>query len=189
MRHSDGSVRLVYFGISFFVPEEETEITVEDVGTPAYRAPELASQATYDPFAADVWSLGVCLYCTLFGELPFLANTLHEQQHLVATAELTFPPDANQDAVDLISKMMMKDPMDRIALEDIWAHPYLVKSQSSRRLGTKSDSLIFKSLSSSDRQNSITRVSRGSMRGSRGQKSSGAKPKPKGKVGKSLLRP
>jgi serine/threonine protein kinase len=188
MRHSDGSVRLVDFGISVFVPEDQVEITVEDVGTPAYRAPELASHESYDPFAADIWALGVCLYCTLFGELPFLANTLREQQQLVATAELTFPPDANQDAVDLISKMMMKVPDERIALEDIWAHPYLARSQSSRRLGTKSDSLIFKSLSSSDRQNSITRVSRGSMRNTRGLAAS-LQPRSKPKVGKSPLRP
>jgi len=40
-------------------------------GTPAFTAPELVSGNAADPFAADVWALGACLFCFIYGELPF----------------------------------------------------------------------------------------------------------------------
>jgi [calcium/calmodulin-dependent protein kinase] kinase len=40
-------------------------------GTPAFTAPELVSGNAADPFAADVWALGACLFCFIYGRLPF----------------------------------------------------------------------------------------------------------------------
>jgi len=40
-------------------------------GTPAFTAPELVSGTSSDPFAADVWAMGACLYCFIYGQLPF----------------------------------------------------------------------------------------------------------------------
>jgi [calcium/calmodulin-dependent protein kinase] kinase len=40
-------------------------------GTPAFTAPELVSGNAADPFAADVWALGGCLFCFIYGRTPF----------------------------------------------------------------------------------------------------------------------
>jgi [calcium/calmodulin-dependent protein kinase] kinase len=40
-------------------------------GTPAFTAPELVSGNAADPFAADVWALGACLFCFIYGRVPF----------------------------------------------------------------------------------------------------------------------
>lgn len=50
-------------------------------GTPAFTAPELVAGSGgggggeggggADPFAADVWAMGACLYCFIYGQLPF----------------------------------------------------------------------------------------------------------------------
>jgi len=40
-------------------------------GTPAFTAPELVAGESTDPFAADVWAMGACLYCFIYGQLPF----------------------------------------------------------------------------------------------------------------------
>lgn len=40
-------------------------------GTPAFTAPELVSGNAADPFAADVWALGGCLFCFIYGQVPF----------------------------------------------------------------------------------------------------------------------
>jgi serine/threonine protein kinase len=40
-------------------------------GTPAFTAPELVAGTSSDPFAADIWAMGACLYCFIYGHLPF----------------------------------------------------------------------------------------------------------------------
>ncbi len=44
-------------------------------GTPAFQAPEYVSGTAEDPFATDVWALAVCLYCFIYGMLPFQVST------------------------------------------------------------------------------------------------------------------
>ena len=165
MRHEDGTIRLVDFGNSLFVPEDKHLVPVEFVGTPAYNSPEMFTRKEYDPFAADVWALGITLYCVVFGKLPLLANTRAEQQRIVVEEQPTFPDDADPDVVDLIQKMLEKDPSKRITIEEIWDHPFLNLLRSSMKMILQQNSQIFKSLSALDRVNSIMRVSRGSLRG------------------------
>ena len=165
MRHEDGTIRLVDFGISLFVPEDRDLVPVESVGTPAYWAPELFTQTEYDPFVADVWALGVSLYCSMFGSVPFLGKSMYEQKQLILSEELRFPEGADSDAVDLIGKMLTKDPQQRITIDEIWSHSFLNQLRSSMKMVLKQNSQIFKSLSALDRKNSIMRVSRGSLRG------------------------
>ena len=47
-----------------------TDRTYTLVGTPAYTAPEVFLSTGYD-YAADYWSLGICLFEFLCGYLPF----------------------------------------------------------------------------------------------------------------------
>jgi serine/threonine protein kinase len=171
MRHEDGTIRLVDFGIALFVPEDQTEVPVEDVGTPAFMAPEMFTATVYDPFAADIWALGVALHMALFRKLPFPAEERYDLQHLITTSEPEFPGDGDPDAMDLIAKMLQKNPTDRIPVDDIFSHPY-VSPMSHGRLALPTDSQIFKSLSSRDRTQSIMRIS-GSLRGSGGSRGSG----------------
>ena len=47
------------------VPAAPLGLCREIVGTPTTMAPEVAQGAWHDPFAADAWSLGVCLLALL----------------------------------------------------------------------------------------------------------------------------
>ncbi len=47
-------------------------------GTPFYMAPEIIKELPYNPFPADIWSLGVIIFCMLFGFPPFHAEEENE---------------------------------------------------------------------------------------------------------------
>jgi len=69
-------------------------------GTPAFTAPELVSGNAADPFAADVWALGACLFCFIYGQLPFQGGSVMDVFKAIATTELELP-DEHQDQPQL----------------------------------------------------------------------------------------
>ena len=60
------------------------DIAYTNLGTPVTMAPEilLKDNVKYNS-KADLWSLGVCFYHMLFGDMPFDANTYEELQKKV----------------------------------------------------------------------------------------------------------
>jgi serine/threonine protein kinase len=80
--------------------------------------------------AIDVWALGVTLYCLLFGKTPFDAPNEYLLMQIIPTAEYEIPavlgsdkvPTVNgslevQDCLDLLRRLLEKDPTKRITLE------------------------------------------------------------------------
>ena len=54
-------------------------------------APEVHVSRQYDGFAADVWSLGVCLFAMVCGAVPFRAKDIEELSVAVLKCDLVFP--------------------------------------------------------------------------------------------------
>jgi len=46
---------------------KDEEFITDGSGTPTYMAPEVLSEKPYDPYAADIWSLGILLFTFLNG--------------------------------------------------------------------------------------------------------------------------
>ncbi|XP_007896091.1 testis-specific serine/threonine-protein kinase 2-like [Callorhinchus milii] len=94
-------------------------------GSPAYAAPEILNGEVYNPFKADIWSLGVILYLMVTGCMPFNDNDLSKLVKLQAQA-LKFPPTPCLTACcqNLIIKMIKKDPAERSSINNILAHPW-----------------------------------------------------------------
>merc|ERR1719274_239394 len=71
-----GVVKLIDFGLSHVyqrLPDGSVDRTtpLKDVcGSKSYAAPEVLGARGYDGFAADMWSLGVCLFAMLSGFFP-----------------------------------------------------------------------------------------------------------------------
>jgi serine/threonine protein kinase len=58
--------------------------------TPAFQPPEaLLGGAGEDPISADVWALGVCLYCFIYGRLPFRGSCLLDMSNAIRTEEVS----------------------------------------------------------------------------------------------------
>lgn len=101
----------------------------EQCGTPAYIAPEIISEGGYSGFAADIWSLGVLLYAMLCGTVPFKAQSMHELHHLIQGGSFEYPYNLmhvlSLEARDLINRMLIVNPKDRISISEILKHPWI----------------------------------------------------------------
>ncbi len=127
---SKGTAKLTDFGIGHTFQSAETVI-----GTPAYQAPELfEDEEEYEddinPTKEDVWSLGITLYETAFGVLPYSGSNLFEIVNDIKSRPLKFPEEHNrsEELLDLIVNMLRVDPNKRVSLEEVKKHPFIQKA-------------------------------------------------------------
>ncbi|KAI9143276.1 kinase-like domain-containing protein [Paraphysoderma sedebokerense] len=73
----DNVVKIVDFGVSEMF-DKGKDIVEKTAGSPAFLPPELCSNnpQSISGKAADIWSMGVTLYCLSFGKMPYTGSTL-----------------------------------------------------------------------------------------------------------------
>ena len=79
---------------------------------PYYFAPEFFTESLYDPFAGDIWALGVTLYQTLYGKLPFTGKNLSELARSIRNDPVTFPKSHQDNEVKKIAHKRNKTRVD-----------------------------------------------------------------------------
>jgi serine/threonine-protein kinase len=111
-----GRVKIVDFGIARAPGATAVTATGIAVGTPAYMAPEQARGEPIDA-RADLWALGVVLYESLTGRLPFPGDSI--SAILYAVVNRAPEPldrvrqDLPVDLVRIVNRALMKDPLAR----------------------------------------------------------------------------
>ena len=113
-------VKICDFGVSRFV--KSGQVINEQCGTPAYIAPEILLDKGYEGCYADLWSLGVLIYATITGTVPFTGNDLDELHSSIIAGEYTFPKYLSEEAKDLISRFLKLNPYSRIDIEAVENH-------------------------------------------------------------------
>lgn len=125
-----GHIRLIDFGISKQLEVNdgnEYETTGTVAGSPAYIAPEqLNKQRPQYGMAADWWSFGILLYEFLCGRTPFEDRNIMQMYKKIQTAEIKYErnPPLDPDAVDLMKKLLIRDPEKRIHFDEIQKHKF-----------------------------------------------------------------
>ena len=119
----DDVLKIVDFGVSEMFEKRSEMLTAKSAGSPAFLPPELcvAKHGDVSGKAADLWSMGITLYCLLFGQLPFqnpgvleLYESIQKDQlHLESQQELS------ESAKDVIRRLLEKDPNKRIKMEEL----------------------------------------------------------------------
>lgn len=131
---TNGNIKLADFGMAALQPAGHWLNT--SCGSPHYASPEIIYGRRYRGDKADIWSCGIILYAMLTGFLPFDGGDLTSTLRLVKKGVYVMPPGLSREAVDLIQRILQKNPEDRIDMESIWLHPLLMKYQVPRHAKT-----------------------------------------------------
>ncbi|KAK4239972.1 kinase-like domain-containing protein [Achaetomium macrosporum] len=125
----DDVLKIVDFGVSEMFEKAKDMRTTKSAGSPAFLPPELcvAKHGDVSGKAADIWSMGVSLYCLRYGRIPFERETVFEMYEAIRTETPKLPPDENPDFVDLMAKLLEKDPERRIKMAELREHPWVTK--------------------------------------------------------------
>ena len=81
---------------------------------------------TYNLFLYHLFQ-GVILYEMLLGASPFTEGDRVRLREQIITADYVFPPQPkiSEEARDLIQKLLVVDPEERLSSEQILRHPWL----------------------------------------------------------------
>ncbi|GAA3910153.1 serine/threonine-protein kinase [Actinoplanes auranticolor] len=113
--------KVVDFGISALIGQRDAAPDGSLLGTPAYLAPERLGGGPVAP-AADVYALGLLLYRTLTGRLPWPAGNTTQalRAHLFADPEpVPTLPGMPEQVADLCLRCLAKQPGDRPGAADV----------------------------------------------------------------------
>ena len=144
------NIKIIDFGLSNFF---ETGVggLATPCGSPSYASPEIIKGEVYDGFKIDIWASGIILFAMLCGYLPFdddeeeekeetndkkyfsQSNTNNKEEksednevlfQKILEGKIEFPDYLSDVAIDLIKKMLVVEPEDRIELDEIKKHKF-----------------------------------------------------------------
>lgn len=124
------NIRLI--DLSFSCQNVDLHSTI--CGSPGYIAPEMIKNSQYSD-SIDIWSLGVIIYAITYGRLPFYHQNLSILNRLITSTDPFYPSEEriSSNLVDLIKKMLNKNPKDRITIERIKSHPFFCFDSNGKR--------------------------------------------------------
>ena len=118
---------------------EPNELTEELPGSVNYAAPEVF-KGPFDPFAADIWSLGMTLYALLLGDCPINGQSVEEiQEKIKEMKEVKLPSYFSPTVTSLLRHMLQLNPKDRMTIEDVMEHPFVTSTIVTKSIMLKND--------------------------------------------------
>lgn len=134
----DNVIKIADFGDSEIFEKGSEMMIFKSAGSPAFTPPELCvrNHGYVSGTAADIWSLGISLYCMRFGYLPFEREGLLELYDAIRSEELKLDIDYDQEPefYDLMTRLLEKNPEKRAKIEEIKIHPWVTKDCSEHLL-------------------------------------------------------
>lgn len=138
---SIGIIKLADFGLAKKLPSTNVNALKTPCGTAGYTAPEIIhcndanvkkisiNKNNYYNKSVDIWSLGCFLYTILCGFPPFYDDDSNQLTMKIINGDYKFLSpwwdEISTEVKDLINKMLITNPVERITIEEIWNHPWI----------------------------------------------------------------
>uniref|UniRef100_A0AC35TRK2 Aurora kinase n=1 Tax=Rhabditophanes sp. KR3021 TaxID=114890 RepID=A0AC35TRK2_9BILA len=119
-----GDLKLCDFGWSVHATESRRQTLC---GTLDYLPPEIVGGCKYDKMI-DNWAVGVLCYEFLHGRPPFETEDTKSTYQLIMGPTYSFDPKVSKDAQELISRLLVKIPGDRMSLDDVIRHRWVLSA-------------------------------------------------------------
>ncbi|ORZ23114.1 kinase-like domain-containing protein [Absidia repens] len=103
-------------------------------GTPNYMAPEILFGDHRHNQMVDIWSLGILMYTLLTGQHPFQMKSYNSIYQKIRDnsnrPSYSYPQNItlSNEAKDLIAKLLVNDPGQRLSISNILQHPFIQHS-------------------------------------------------------------
>eukprot|EP00123_Amoebidium_parasiticum_P007901 comp18447_c0_seq1/m.19722 comp18447_c0_seq1/g.19722 ORF comp18447_c0_seq1/g.19722 comp18447_c0_seq1/m.19722 type:complete len:375 (-) comp18447_c0_seq1:296-1420(-) len=120
-----GEVKLSDFGWSVHAVNSRRKTLC---GTLDYLPPEMVDNTRGHDKRVDIWALGVLCYEFVVGAPPFEADDQPTTYRRIRDIDLHFPDDLSAPCKDLITKLLRKQPSERMTLEQVLVHPWILEN-------------------------------------------------------------
>lgn len=114
------NIKIADFGLSNIM--QDGFFLKTSCGSPNYAAPEVISGKPYLGPEVDIWSCGVIIYALLCGSLPFDDENIPNLFKKIKSGIYLLPSHLSDSSRDLISKMLVTNPLNRITMDGIRKH-------------------------------------------------------------------
>ena len=118
----NGEIKIADFGWSVHAPSNRRTTMC---GTLDYLPPEMVARRAHD-HCVDLWALGVLIYEFLTGRAPFEMPSQKDTHERILRVDFRIPQGSMSEmAADLIKRLLVKNPHDRLPLKMVLKHPWI----------------------------------------------------------------
>lgn len=126
---NDSYIKLADFG--FAARCHTPKSLTKQCGTPFFVSPEILMRQPYDQ-QSDMWSVGCIVFLLLSGNLPFMGRSQKELFRKIVSGKFEFDDDdwcdVSPDAKDLVKKLLVLDPDERLTSNEALKHKWMKAS-------------------------------------------------------------
>lgn len=130
-------------------------------GTWCFWSPEMCNSTSsyFSGYASDMWAAGVCLYIFVTGKLPFFSEVPTELFEMIAECNVPYQGlGLSNSLIDLLEKVLEKDPTKRAGVGDCLKHPFLEVARNTRIRQLSEEFAQSRSLSTAVEEDDIRKV-------------------------------
>ncbi|KAG3134134.1 hypothetical protein PI126_g18833 [Phytophthora idaei] len=121
-------LKIADFGVSHEM-EHDNEDMRQTAGTAIFMAPEMLTGESFQGKPVDIWACGITLYMFVYGQPPFIAQTMTVLYGKIQSDPIEYPTQVGDrvvesELIDLMQHLLEKDPKQRFTSQQIRAHPW-----------------------------------------------------------------